>query len=65
MLKDQSNTEQGRRIRSLCGRCLPRKEFVHNTIIRAPIVDLIRADHPQWPPEDFTCHADLSRARST
>ncbi len=64
MPEDRSEKEQGGQVCSVCGRSFPRKELVHSTIVRQPVVDLIREDLPQWSTDGFICHADLSRYRA-
>ncbi len=64
MPEDHSEKEQIGQVCSVCGRSFPRKELVHSTIVRPPVADLIRLEHPQWSPEGFICHADLSRYRA-
>ncbi len=38
-------------------------DFVSGELVRSPIVELIRQDHPEWSPTDLICLPDLSRYR--
>ncbi len=64
MQEDRRDHDEGPQVCSICGRSLPRREFVHSAILRPALADLIREDHPQWSSEGFVCHSDLNHYRS-
>jgi uncharacterized membrane protein len=56
-----------RNVRQKCAVC--EKEFgdrglVRGVLIREPIAQLIRQDHPDWSDESYICREDLSRYRA-
>ncbi len=46
----------------ICGQA--RRQLMPARLVRTSIVDLIRADHPDWTDEDFICLDDLNLYRS-
>ncbi len=47
----------------LCGKKAT-AELVPGVMVREPIVELIRKEHPDWSSEGFICRQDLNRFRS-
>jgi uncharacterized membrane protein len=48
----------------VCGRSKPRSQLKSVALIRLPIAELIRNDHPDLSADGFVCHEDLNRYRS-
>ncbi len=48
----------------ICGKERKPDELVPADLIREPIVELIRKDHPGWSPQDSICREDLNRYRA-
>jgi len=48
---------------SICGQTFPRRQLVSNAVVRAPVADTIRRQHPEWPEAGFICVSDLTRYR--
>ncbi len=49
---------------SLCHRQLARSRCVPVQILRPAMVEHLRLSHPDWVPEGFICHDDLSNQRA-
>jgi len=47
----------------ICGEKKRKDELVPAKLVRAPITEVIRKEHPAWSPEGYICHADLNRFR--
>jgi uncharacterized membrane protein len=48
----------------ICGRNKGKTKLVASALIREPVAEEIRRDHPDWSAEDFICREDLNRYRS-
>jgi len=48
----------------ICGRDRGKAKLIPAPLIREPIAEEIRRDHPDWSAEDFICREDLNRYRS-
>jgi uncharacterized membrane protein len=59
MVKRQEETA----VCQVCGKEKRLGEMVPAALIREPIADLIRRDHPGWSPESYVCVSDLNRFR--
>jgi len=53
-----------RQMCSVCGRHYPRRELVPAAIVREPVAQAIRAEHPAWPGTGWICRTDLGRYRN-
>lgn len=49
---------------AVCGGKFPPTDLVNARVLRGPVVELIRAEHPGWSDEDYVCQRDLARIRS-
>jgi len=49
---------------SVCGAPFPPRDVVAAALVREPVADLIRRDHPAWGPDSAICRADLAAYRS-
>lgn len=49
---------------SICGQRIARSMALPGEMIRTPIADLIRVDHPQWNDSGVVCFKDLNHYRS-
>lgn len=58
-MKDSSAT----RTCSVCGKDFPPRQLVHGALVRPPVADLIRREHPDWSEADTICRDDLARYR--
>jgi uncharacterized membrane protein len=47
----------------ICGERKRKNELVPAELVRAPIAEVIRKEHPAWSPEGYICRADLNRFR--
>jgi uncharacterized membrane protein len=59
-----NNPQDHRRTCSVCGKTFSARDVLAGAVIREPIADLIRRDHPEWSPESFICRADLADYRA-
>jgi uncharacterized membrane protein len=46
---------------AVCGKDFPQRQVVSGAAVRDSITELILVEHPDWSPDEFICHADLSR----
>jgi len=49
---------------AICGKPFPSREVVAAALVREPVADFIRRDHPEWSAESAICRADLAAYRS-
>ena len=52
------------RICSVCGASFLPRDVVAAALVREPVAELIRRDHPEWGPDSSICRADLAAYRS-
>ena len=48
----------------LCGKELPDDELVPASLVRGPVLETIRREHPEWSPAGYLCQPDLNRYRT-
>jgi uncharacterized membrane protein len=46
---------------AVCGKDFQQRQVVSGAAVRDSITELILVEHPDWSPDEFICHADLSR----
>jgi len=51
------------RVCSICGKTFPAREVIAAATVRPSIAEVIRAEHPEWSPEQYICRPDLARFR--
>ncbi len=49
---------------SVCGAPFPPRDLVAAALVREPVADVIRRDHPGWGADSAICRADLAAYRS-
>ncbi len=49
----------------VCGKSFSISQVVPARFVRAPIVELIAADHPNWSLDGYICHDELNQYRGT
>ncbi|MBN2415515.1 DUF1003 domain-containing protein [bacterium] len=53
-----------RQICAICGKAFAAADIVAGAVVRDPVAELIRKEHPGWAENDFICQSDLSDFRS-
>lgn len=48
----------------ICARELPSSELVPAGLVRGPVLETLRAEHPDWSHEGFICLSDLNHYRT-
>ncbi len=48
----------------VCGESFPLRDLVSGRMVRSPIAERIRMDHPDWTEDGYICSRDLNRYRS-
>ena len=48
----------------ICGKSFRPRDIVAGALVREPVAQAIRQDHPEWSAESYICLTDLSRYRA-
>jgi uncharacterized membrane protein len=48
----------------ICGRASPLREVVSAQMVRSPVAEIIRREHPDWSEDGYICLQDLNHYRS-
>ena len=48
----------------LCGKELPEEELVPASLLRGPVLEAIRKEHPEWSSDGYLCLPDLNHYRT-
>ena len=49
----------------ICGKDFSPREIVRGALVRDPVADLIRHEHPTWSENSYICTQDLKKYRAT